>query len=270
MPARRSVVVLTLVLLGAIGLLPAAAQPPVIDPVAPVRSYEVVAEHPHDASAFTQGLIFSDGRLYEGTGLYGSSELRLVDLESGNVLESHALDQQYFGEGITILGDRIYQITWRSGVAFVYDLASFEQVGMFSYQTDGWGLTTDGVSLIMSDGSDQLFFRDPDTFEVIRQLSVHDGNEPIVYLNELEYIDGVIWANVWQTSYVARIDPETGRVIDWLDLSALTQRAAELDGGIDVLNGIAWNPETETVLVTGKRWPVLFEIRLAGEDENSI
>ena len=243
-----------------------AAQGQSITPVAPVRSFEVVAEYPHDAAAFTQGLILVDGQLYEGTGLNGASELRLVDLQTGEVLERHRLGSEYFGEGITVLGDKIYQITWQTETAFVYDRETFEQIGTFSYDTEGWGLTHDGTSLIMSDGSDQIFFRDPATFEVTRQISVRDGENPIANINELEYIDGVLWANVWRTNLIARIDPETGAVIDWLDLSALQAQVLADGGRIDVLNGIAWNPETGTVLVTGKFWPTLFEIKLTDEN----
>jgi len=233
---------------------------------APVRSYEVVAEYPHDPDAFTQGLILVDGQLYEGTGLNGSSELRLVDLTTGEVLESHRLATEFFGEGITVLGDRIFQLTWQTQTAFVYERETFEQIGTFSYDTEGWGLTHDGTSLIMSDGSDRIFFRDPDTFEITKQLEVHDGETPIANLNELEYIDGLIWANVWRTNLIARIDPDTGLVIDWLDLTALTEQILATGQRVDVLNGIAWNPETGTVYVTGKFWPTLFEIELADEN----
>lgn len=242
-----------------------AAQALPIDPVAPVRSFEVVAEYPHDPTAFTQGLILVDGQLYEGTGLNGMSQLRLVDLETGEVIESRQLDSEYFGEGITVLGDKVYQITWKTQTAFVYDRETFEQIGSFTYDTDGWGITHDGESLIMSDGSDQLFFRDPETFEVTNQITVRDGDNAIVHLNELEYIDGVIWANVWQTNFIARIDPETGRVIDWLDLTSLAEQMKATGQQIDVLNGIAWNPETGTAYVTGKWWPTLFEIELTSE-----
>ena len=243
-----------------------AAQTPSFAPVAPVRSFEVVAEYPHDPDAFTQGLTLVDGQLFEGTGMNGASELRLVDLQTGEVLQRRALDEKHFGEGITVLGDKIYQITWQTGTAFVYDRATFEQIGAFTYETQGWGLTHDGASLIMSDGSNQLYVRDPETFEVTKQIAVYDGETPVANLNELEYIDGVIWANVWRTNFIARIDPETGQVIDWLDLTALTERALASGRRIDVLNGIAWNPETGTVYVTGKLWPTLFEIRLTGEN----
>ncbi len=231
-----------------------------------MRSYTVVAEYPHDPGAFTQGLILVDGQLYEGTGVNGASELRLVDLQTGAVLQRHALAEEHFGEGITILGDKIYQITWKTRTAFVYDRETFEQTGTFTYDTDGWGLTHDGTSLLMSDGSDQIFFRDPETFEVTKQISVRDGEIPVARINELEYIDGVIWANVWGTSLIARIDPESGLVIDWLDLTALTEQVRSSGERVDVLNGIAWNPETGTVYVTGKLWPTLFEIRLIDEN----
>jgi len=263
---QRIAALLLSLIAGAAMVATVVAEAPTIIPVAPVRSFEVVNEYPHDPAAFTQGLILVDGQLYEGTGLNGRSELRLVDLETGAVLERRPLDSEYFGEGVTVLGNSIYQITWQTGVAFVYDRDSFDQTGSFTYETEGWGLTHDGTSLIMSDGSDQLYYRDPETFEVTKQISVHDGDNPISHLNELEYIDGVIWANVWQTNFIARIDPETGAVIDWLDLAALTQDVVASGQPVDVLNGIAWNPETETVYVTGKLWPTLFEIRLASEN----
>jgi glutamine cyclotransferase len=262
----RALTVLACLILGAAMVSTVAAQPTPITPVAPIRAFEVVAEYPHDPDAFTQGLILVDGQLYEGTGLNGASELRLVDLQTGDVLESHRLSDEFFGEGITVFGDKIYQITWQTQTAFVYDRETFEQIGTFTYDTQGWGLTHDGTSLVMSDGSDQLYFRDPETFEVTKQVSVRDGDNAISLLNELEYIDGVIWANVWRTNLIARIDPETGVVIDWLDLTALTEDVLATGQRIDVLNGIAWNPETGTAYVTGKFWPILFEIQLTGEN----
>jgi glutamine cyclotransferase len=262
----RLIALLTCLVLGAATVSTVAAQPTPIAPVAPIQSFDVVAEYPHDPAAFTQGLILVDGQLYEGTGLNGASELRLVDLQSGEVLESHQLSDEYFGEGITILDNKVYQITWQTQTAFVYDRETFEQIGTFSYETEGWGLTHDDSSLIMSDGSDQLYFRDPETFEVTKQISVRDGDNPIDNLNELEYIDGVIWANVWHTNLIARIDPQTGVVIDWLDLTALTEEVVAFGERVDVLNGIAWNPETGTAYVTGKLWPILFEIQLTGEN----
>ncbi len=237
--------------------------------VAPFRHFEVVARHPHDMDAFTEGLIWYDGRLYEGTGIAGRSQLRLVDLETGAVLQSRKLSPDEFGEGVTILDDVIYQLTWRSNIAYAYDLDSFDEIGTFAFDGEGWGLTTDGTSLIMSNGSDQIVYRDPETFEITRTISVRDGDDPIFQLNELEYIDGVIWANVWHTNLIARIDPETGSVLDWLDLSSLAAEMAASAADGNVLNGIAWNPESETVLVTGKYWPVLFEIQLTGSQSTS-
>lgn len=237
-----------------------------ITPIAPVRAFEVVAEYPHDSEAFTQGLLLVDGQLYEGTGLNGASELRLVDLQTGDVLERHKLSDEYFGEGVTVLGDKIYQLTWLTQTAFVYDRETFEQIGTFAYDSEGWGLTNDDTSLIMSDGTDRIFFRNPESFAVTRQISVHDGANSIANINELEYIDGVIWANIWRTNLVARINPETGAVIDWLDLTPLQEQVAASGERIDVLNGIASNPVTNTVYVTGKFWPTLFEIRLTNEN----
>lgn len=248
-----------------LGVASVAAQSPASTPTAPIRQFEIVAQHPHDTTAFTEGLVYIDGQLFEGTGLKGASELRRVDLDTGEVLQRHTLADQYFGEGVAVLGDKIYQLTWKSGTAFIYDRETFQQIGTFSYDTEGWGLTTDGSSLIMSDGTDQISFRDSETFAVTRTISVRDGDLPIANLNELEYIDGAIWANVWTTNLIARIDPQTGTVIDWLDLTALQQQMLEQDGSIDVLNGIAWNQEAGTVLVTGKWWPALFEIKLVAD-----
>jgi glutamine cyclotransferase len=257
--------VLLLVLVAATMTVVVSAQPPFATPVAPVREFEVVARYPHDVTAFTEGLQYIDGQLYEGTGFEGRSDLRLVELESGKVLEREPLDSAYFGEGITVLGDTIYQLTYITEIGFTYDRQTFEQTGSFSYEGQGWGMTTDGTSLIMSNGSDRIVFRDPETFDITRMIDVTDGAVPVANLNELEYIDGVIWANVWHSSWVARIDPETGSVIDWLDLTPLLLEVQETQPGVDVLNGIAWKEDTGTVLVTGKYWPTLFEIQLTGE-----
>lgn len=242
------------------GIVVAQSIPPGL--IAPVREFEVVARYPHDITAFTEGLLVYDGSLYEGTGLNGRSQLRLVDLDTGKVLRAQDLPAAEFGEGITILDGRIFQLTWQSKIAHVYDLATFDQTGSFSFEGEGWGLTTDGASLIMSNGSDQIVYRDPKTFAVTRAISVRDGDNPIFELNELEYIDGVLWANVWKTSLIARIDPETGNIIDWLDMSALDTEVRTSNPHVDVLNGIALNPESGNVLITGKFWPTLFEIRL--------
>lgn len=229
---------------------------------APVYGYRVLHEYPHDPSAFTQGLVYADGVLYEGTGLNGESTLRRVDVETGTVLETAHLDPTHFGEGITIMGDRIYQLTWKTRTAFVYDRNTFRPLTTLSYLTEGWGLTTDGHQLIMSDGTNRLFFRDPKTFKMLARVSVCDGDQPVSNLNELEYIHGEVWANVWQTDLIARIDPKTGLVAGWVDLSGLLPAADREGRSVDVLNGIALDPGVGKIFVTGKFWPKLFEIEL--------
>ena len=231
-------------------------------------SYEIINSYPHDPAAFTQGLIYLDGVLYEGTGRYGQSSLRQVDLETGDVLTLTTMPEQYFGEGITILDDKIYQLTWKSQTGFIYDQNSFELLETFSYPTEGWGITHDGEQLIMSDGTNNLYFLDPDTLAVNGRLPVHDdqGN-PVMRLNELEYIDGEIYANIWQTNYIARINPETGQVTAWLDLTGLLSPDS-LSQPVDVLNGIAYDAENGRLFVTGKLWPVLFEIELVEYELN--
>lgn len=233
-----------------------------IDPVAPVSGYRVVNTYPHDPAAYTQGLVYRDGDLYEGTGLEGASTLRRVDLATGDVLQSHQLDPDLFGEGIAVVGDRIYQLTWKAQICFVYDRQTFEPLGTFDYPTEGWGLTTDGDQLIMSDGSSRIVFRDPTTFAETGHIDVRDGETPARWLNELEVIDGEIWANVYQTDFIARIDPETGRVTGWIDLSGLLTEQDRAGRTVDVLNGIAHDPATGRIFVTGKLWPALFEIEV--------
>jgi glutaminyl-peptide cyclotransferase len=239
---------------------------PIASPAAvgtvPVSGYRVVAEYPHDPGAFTQGLVFIDGVLYEGTGLNGASTLRRVDLESGEVRDGVALPRRFFGEGIAVLGDRVYQLTWQNGVAIVFDRETLEVVDTFRYETEGWGLTTDGTRLIMSDGSDTLFFRDLATFEVLGTVAVRDGEVPVPRLNELEYVDGEVWANVWQTDLIARIDPANGEVLGWIDLSGLLAEADRPESPDAVLNGIAYDEASGRLFVTGKLWPKLFEIEI--------
>jgi glutamine cyclotransferase len=230
-------------------------------PAVPVLTYDIVRSHPHDPAAFTQGLQLVDGDLYEGTGLHGRSTLRRVELRSGRVLQQAALEPRYFGEGITVLGDRIVQLTWQSGTGFVYDRQSFERQRTFTYTGEGWGLTTDGRRLIMSDGTDTLRFWHPETLEEVGRVQVRDGSGPVPQLNELEYVDGVLYANVWPTDRVARIDPATGQVTGWLDFSGLLT-PTERSRGVDVLNGLAHDPATGHLLVTGKLWPWVFELRL--------
>jgi glutamine cyclotransferase len=227
---------------------------------APVQGYRVVHVYPHDPDAFTQGLEFADGLLYEGTGLNGQSSIRKVRLENGEVLQIKNLDPHYFGEGITLWGRTLVQLTWQSGVAFVYDRESFEPVRRFTYQGEGWGLTHDATHLIMSDGSEYLRFLDPGTFRETRRLLVRDGSTPVPRLNELEYVRGEILANVWQTDRIARISPATGRVAAWVDLRGLLDRRDAL--GTNVLNGIAYDSARNRLFVTGKLWPKLFEITI--------
>jgi glutamine cyclotransferase len=227
----------------------------------PVYSYNVVNTYPHDRDAFTEGLVFEDGVLYEGTGLYGNSSLRKVELGTGAVLQTYELPAEFFGEGITIYGDKIIQLTWQSNIGFVYDKNSFELLQEFNYSTEGWGITHDGTRLIMSDGTSTLHFLDPETFEEIGQLEVFDDDGTVTKLNELEYVQGEIYANVWQTDLVARIAPETGRVIGWVDLRGLLT-AEDRSEPVDVLNGIAYDAATDRLFVTGKLWPKLFEIEL--------
>ncbi len=222
----------------------------------PVYSYRVVQAYPHDAAAFTQGLVYTDGVLYEGTGLYGGSSLRRVDLESGTVLQQHDLPSQYFGEGIVVLSDTIVQLTWREHVAFVYRRETFSPTATFGYATEGWGLTDDGQRLIMSDGTSWLYFRDRETFSETGRIQVVGDQGPVVRLNELEYIAGEVYANVWLTDRIARIDPATGQVTAWIDLAGLRPP------GADVLNGIAHDADGDRLFVTGKLWPYLYEIEL--------
>lgn len=228
-------------------------------------TYEVVAVFPHDPNAFTQGLLFDEGILYEGTGLYDESTLRKVDLTTGAVEQQIELPAQFFGEGITIIGDRIFQLTWREGRGFIYDKQSFAQEATFTYTTEGWGLTDDEKQLFMSDGSAQIFVIDPATLAVVKTINVHDRQTPVVRLNELEYINGVIYANIWQTDQIAQIDPATGAVIGWIDLTGILS-PDDRTSSTDVLNGIAYLSEADRLFVTGKKWPKLFEIRLIAQE----
>jgi glutamine cyclotransferase len=240
----------------------AAAVPPSgTEAAVPIYTYEVVNVFPHDRAAFTEGLTYLKGILLESTGLNGSSTLRKVDLPTGRVLQEVRLSSQYFGEGMTVLGDKIYQLTWQSQTGFVYDLESMELEREFSYTGEGWGLTTDGRSLIMSDGTNQIRFLDPATFQVTRTISVFSQGQPLRLLNELEYVKGEILANIWETQSVARIDPATGRLLGLIDFSGLLA-PEDRDSHTDVLNGIAYDTAGDRLFVTGKDWPKLFEVRL--------
>lgn len=226
----------------------------------PRLKIQVVATYPHDTSSFTQGLVWDGGTVLESTGRYGYSRIRRLRLESGQVLLERQLPWKFFGEGLAIVGDRLVQLTWREETALIYDLRTFEEVGRVGYQGEGWGLTFDGSWLIMSDGSQTLTFRDPKTFAVWRRLPVRLEGRPVDRLNELEFADGFVYANVWQSTDILKIDPASGQVTAILDASALPYR--QRSEGEDVLNGIAWIPERKTFLLTGKLWPNIFEVRV--------
>ncbi len=241
---------------------PATAAPPSPATTAPTHyGYQIVNTFPHDRAAFTQGLVFLDGALLETTGLNGKSSLRRVEPATGSVLKRVELPEQYFGEGMTVIGKKIYQVTWQNRTGFVYDLGTFAAERTFRYDDEGWGLTTDGQQLILSDGTDTLRWLDPATFQVTRTVQVTNAGRPLALLNELEWVKGEIFANVWQTETVARIDPATGRVTGLIDFSGLLTPADRI-GDIDVLNGIAYDAAEDRLFVTGKNWPKLFEVRL--------
>ena len=224
-------------------------------------TYTVVQSFPHDPDAFTQGLVYHDGFLYEGTGLQGRSSLRKVRLETGEVLQRVDLPYEYFGEGIAIVRNEILQLTWKSQVGFVYDLRSFRQIRQFSYSGEGWGLISSGADVYMSDGTSDIRILEAATLRERRRIHVHDGSTSIERLNELEFVDGQIFANIWETNRIARVSPQTGKVVGWIDLSGLLSPIYQLQPGA-VLNGIAYDSVRKRLFVTGKLWPRLFEIRL--------
>lgn len=224
--------------------------------------YEVVRTLPHDSSAYTQGLLLHGGVLYESTGRYGESRVRTVDPASGEVLRDAPLDSLYFGEGLARVGDRLIQLTWKEGTARVLDLETLDSVGSFSYGGEGWGLCYDGTQLWMSDGTSTLTRRDPDSFALLGTLDVTSGGVAVFRLNELECVDGTIWANVYQRDEIVRVDPGTGRVTGILNAQPLTTDAGRLGDPEAVLNGIAWNPEAGTFYLTGKLWSRLYEVRI--------
>jgi glutamine cyclotransferase len=226
-----------------------------------VCTYKIIRVYPHDRNAFTQGLVFENGALYEGTGTYGCSSLRKTELETGKILQLIRLPKRFFGEGITVFGNTLIQLTWKSRIGFVYDRQSFSCKGTFQYPTEGWGITHDGIRLIMSDGSSGLHFLDPLTFEETGRIEVSDDRGPVTRLNELEYIRGEIYANIWQTDDIVRIDPQTGKVLARIDLTGLLT-PEDRRYPVDVLNGIAYDPDKERIFVTGKLWPKLFEIEI--------
>ena len=252
----------------AIALLAAAVtgmtqyrQPPAPPATAPVATYKVVNVYPHDPQAFTQGLVYLDGVFYEGTGLNGRSSIRKVRPENGEVLQIQKVDPQYFGEGIVVWKDTLLELTWQSGIGFIYDRATFRRTGTFEYRGEGWGLTHDGTRIIMSDGTPYLRFLDPKTLKETGRIQVRDGQTPIANLNELEFVKGEILANVWQTDRIARISPKTGLVTGWIDLRGLLD-PRDVGQGVDVLNGIAYDAARDRLFVTGKLWPKIFEIKI--------
>ncbi len=245
-----------------VSLVAAFAQPP-------QYGYQVVHVYPHDRDAFTQGLEFRAGFLYEATGLNGRSTLRKVKLETGEVLQQTSLPPQYFGEGITVINQQIIRLTWRSEIGFVYEQNSFRQLRAFNYPGEGWGLANDGTQIYMSDGSADIRVWDPATLQEKRRFTVRDRGEPVKDLNELEWVRGEIYANVWQTDRIVRISPAQGRVLGWVDLSGLLS-AADRAEHVDVLNGIAYDSLGDRLFVTGKLWPKLFEIKLVPKNRRLV
>jgi len=256
---NHSPVCFLLIVLVGLALLGGCEKKDVAGPV-PTYTYKIMASYPHDPDASTQGLVIDKGILYEGTGQYGRSSLRRVDLQSGEGLQLHTLPAQLFGEGVTVFGDTIIQLTWKAGVGFVYEKESFKLLRIFKYPGEGWGITHDGKNLIMSDGSDTIRFLNPETFEEERSIKVADQNGPVSLLNELEYVKGTIYANVWKTDRIALIAPETGKVAGWLDLQGILPQEPQSKKQAGVLNGIAYDADNEALYITGKLWPVIFQI----------
>ena len=226
-------------------------------------SYSIINTFPHDTSSYTQGLVVYKGELYEGTGLEGKSKLMKIDMKTGNATQSLSLDSKYFGEGITILNDTVYQLTWQNKVVFVYSLKDFKKIKEFSIDTEGWGLTTDGKELIVSDGTSNLYFYNPADFSLIRKVSVTEAGSLAFNLNELEYIDGFVYANQWQFPYILKIDPVTGLIVAKSDLNDVWNRVKAKDPHAEVPNGIAYDTATRKIYVTGKLWPELYEIQFS-------
>jgi glutamine cyclotransferase len=228
---------------------------------APEYGFEIVKQFRHDSNAFTQGFTYDDGYFYEGTGLNGRSSVRQVRIETGEIIHKVDLPPEYFGEGITVVGNNVVELTWQSHIGFVYNLRDFRRLRSFSYMGEGWGITTNGHELFMSDGTPEIRVLDASTFREKRRLRVHDGTTPVSQLNELEFVEGEIYANVWRTNRIARISPRTGKVVGWIDLTGLLSPIYHL-GPDAVLNGIAYDRQRKRLFVTGKLWPTVFEIRV--------
>ncbi|MXW41572.1 MAG: glutaminyl-peptide cyclotransferase [Acidimicrobiia bacterium] len=227
-----------------------------------ILSYQVLASYPHDTSAFTQGLLWHDDKIYESTGLFGESELRVVNLLTGSATQEYPADPAYFGEGLALVDNRLIWLTWQAETATVHDVNTLEQTGTFTYTGEGWGLCYDGTRLVMSDGSNRLTFRDANTFEVLGSVQVtHSDGTAVERLNELECVGGLVWANVWLTDVIVVANPDTGTVVAEVNMEGLIAPHPSIENGNNVLNGIAYRPDTSTFLITGKRWPTLFEVR---------
>jgi glutamine cyclotransferase len=227
----------------------------------PVSSPSIVATLPHDTSSFTEGLEFYDSTLLESTGNYGPSKLLQVQPKTGKILKEVKLGDKYFGEGITVLHDTLYQLTWKESVVFVYDAKTFKKIKELPFKGEGWGMTNDGTNLIVSNGSSSLYYYEPGTFKLLKVLNVTESGSTVPNVNELEFVDGYVYANQWQYDYIVKIDPSNGNVVSKLDLGGITESTKKIDPNADVLNGIAYNHATKKFYVTGKHWPQLFEIQ---------
>ncbi|MDR1960042.1 MAG: glutaminyl-peptide cyclotransferase [Planctomycetaceae bacterium] len=226
----------------------------------------ILATYPHDPHSFTQGLVYESGELLESAGRYGQSSLRRVEIQTGKVTQIVPQDAKFFSEGITLVGGKIYQLTWQEQICFVYDKKTFQLTKTFRYKGEGWGITWDGTRLIVSDGSSQLKFYNPETFQLQGTVVVRDGERTVGRLNELEYVNGEVWANVYETDYIVRINPKNGRVTGWIDgRGFVPKQFREIENREQVLNGIAFDPEKQRVYITGKNWPVMYELQLSQE-----
>lgn len=225
--------------------------------------YVIYKIFPHDIEAFTQGLVVANGKLIESTGQHGTSWIAEVDIASGQQNKKVILDKEYFGEGVTVLNNKVYQLTWKNKVGFIYDFKTYEKLGEFTYDSEGWGITHDDVNLIMSDGSHKLYYLDTLTLKPVRTVSVTENGQPVKNLNELEYIEGYLYANLWQTNYIVRIDPANGNVLGRLDLTKVAEAVYPGNPNADVLNGIAYEPRSKMVLITGKLWPAMVAIKFS-------
>jgi len=235
---------------------------PLLKTKAPIAAVDVKNTYPHDTGAFTQGLLLHQGFFYESTGLHGKSTLARKEVKTGKTLQEISLSREYFGEGLALLKNKIYQVTWQNETVLIYDVLSLKEIGKRKYRGEGWGLTSDGRYLLMSNGSSTITFYDPDAFKVVRKIQVHDGDTPVGSLNELEFVKGEIWANIYMENIIVRISPRDGRVTGWIDVSRLRSYLSR-NAQVDVLNGIAWDAKNDRIFLTGKYWPKVFEIQVS-------